>query len=61
MPVIRTKSVKETIDRSDDGLRILVCRHTPQGVKATRWDVWMANLAPSDPLLGRLNPSARSR
>lgn len=50
MPVISTKSVTETIDRSYDGLRILVCRHTPQGVKKTRWDVWMANLAPSDPL-----------
>lgn len=50
MPVIRTKSVTETINRSDDGLRILVCRHTPQGIRSTRWDVWMANLAPSDPL-----------
>lgn len=48
--VIRTKSVSEPIDRSDDGLRILASRHTPQGVKGTRWDVWMANLAPSDPL-----------
>lgn len=48
--VIRTKSVFEKMDRSDDGLRILACRHTPQGVKGTRWDIWMANLAPSDPL-----------
>lgn len=27
MPVILTKSVTESIDRSDDGLRILVCLH----------------------------------
>jgi uncharacterized protein YeaO (DUF488 family) len=51
MPAIRTKSVHETMDREYDGLRILATRYTPQGVKKTRWSVWMANLAPSEPLL----------
>ena len=51
MPAIRTKCVTETMDREYDGLRILVTRRTPRGVKKTRWNIWMANLAPSEPLL----------
>lgn len=53
MPAIRTKSVTETMDRDHDGLRILASRHTPRGVRKTRWNVWMANLAPSEPLLAQ--------
>jgi len=51
MPAIRTKCVTETIDREHDGLRILVTRYTPRGVRGTRYHAWMPNLAPSEPLL----------
>jgi uncharacterized protein YeaO (DUF488 family) len=34
-----------------DGLRLLVSRFRGRGLPAGRYDVWMANLAPSEPLL----------
>jgi uncharacterized protein YeaO (DUF488 family) len=46
--MIRTKSVYSPIDRSKDGLRILATRVRGRG---NRYDVWMANLAPSEDLL----------
>jgi uncharacterized protein YeaO (DUF488 family) len=49
--MIRTKSVYSPIDRSKDGLRILATRVRGRGLPATRYDVWMANLAPSEELL----------
>jgi uncharacterized protein YeaO (DUF488 family) len=49
--MIRTKSVHSPIDRSKDGLRILATRVRGRGLPANRYDVWMANLAPSEDLL----------
>jgi uncharacterized protein YeaO (DUF488 family) len=49
--MIRTKCVYSRIDRSKDGLRILVTRVRGRGLPANRYDVWMANLAPSEGLL----------
>jgi uncharacterized protein YeaO (DUF488 family) len=49
--VIRTKCVKTEIDPVHDGLRILVTRFTIRGCPRTRYDVWMPNLGPSEPLL----------
>jgi uncharacterized protein YeaO (DUF488 family) len=49
--MIRTKSVWSPIDRSKDGLRILATRVRGRGLRANRYDVWMANLAPSEDLL----------
>jgi uncharacterized protein YeaO (DUF488 family) len=49
--MIRTKSVYSSIDRKNDGLRILATRVRGRGLRATRYDVWMANLAPSEVLL----------
>ncbi|MDI1315133.1 DUF488 family protein [Prosthecobacter sp.] len=51
MPAIRTKCVWTAIDREHDGLRILVTRYTVRGCSGTRYNVWMPNLAPSEPLL----------
>ena len=51
MSMIRTKSVHSPIDRKLDGLRILATRVRGRGLRATRYDVWMANLAPSEALL----------
>ena len=50
--MIKTKSVATKIDRKKDGLRILVARGRGRGLPADRYDVWMANLGPSEELLG---------
>ena len=50
MPV-KTKCVKSPIDRENDGLRILATRFRGRGMKSTRYDIWMPNLAPSEVLL----------
>ena len=49
--MIKTKSVVSTIEPRKDGLRILVARFRGRGVPASRYDVWMANLGPSERLL----------
>ena len=48
--MIKTKSVHSPIT-SDDGLRILAARLRGRGMPADRYDVWMANLGPSEALL----------
>jgi len=56
--MLRTKSIHSPIDPNQDGLRILVARFRGRGIKKDRYDVWMANLGPSEPLLrGFLNGS----
>jgi uncharacterized protein YeaO (DUF488 family) len=49
--MIRTKSVHSPIEREGDGLRILATRYRGRGLPADRYDVWMANLGPSEALL----------
>jgi len=49
--MIRTKSVYSPIDQRKDGLRVLATRVRGRGLPAKRYDVWMANLAPSESLL----------
>ena len=48
--MVRTKSVQAPIERKKDGLRILAARGRGRGVPANRYDVWMANLGPSEEL-----------
>ncbi len=48
--MLRTKSVHTPIG-PDDGLRILVARFRGRGMPKDRYDVWMANLGPSEQLL----------
>ena len=50
--MLRTTSVWTPINRKTDGLRILVTRIRGRGLPASRYDVWMANLGPSERLLG---------
>lgn|ERR1700733_386473 len=47
----KAKSVWTPINRRTDGLRILVTRIRGRGLPASRYDVWMANLGPSESLL----------
>jgi uncharacterized protein YeaO (DUF488 family) len=47
--MFRTKSVQSPIEKSD-GLRILAARGRGRGLPANRFDVWMANLGPSERL-----------
>jgi uncharacterized protein YeaO (DUF488 family) len=48
--MLRTKSVHSPIG-PDDGLRLLVARFRGRGMPKDRYDVWMANLGPSELLL----------
>src|SRR5438270_6681330 len=47
--MFKTKSVHNPIE-AKDGLRILVARGRGRGLPADRFDVWMANLGPSEEL-----------
>jgi uncharacterized protein YeaO (DUF488 family) len=49
--MIKTKSVYSPIEHRKDGLRILVTRFRGRGLPLSRYDVWMANLGPSEKLL----------
>jgi uncharacterized protein YeaO (DUF488 family) len=47
--MFKTKSVNNAIE-AGDGLRILAARGRGRGLPADRFDVWMANLGPSEQL-----------
>jgi uncharacterized protein YeaO (DUF488 family) len=49
--MLRTKSIHSPIDAQNDGLRVLAARLRGRGMKSDRYDVWMANLGPSERLL----------
>jgi uncharacterized protein YeaO (DUF488 family) len=49
--MLRTKSVYAALDAANDGLRILATRLRGRGLHENRYDVWMANLGPSEELL----------
>jgi uncharacterized protein YeaO (DUF488 family) len=48
--MFKTKSVHTEIDSKKDGLRILATRGRGRGLPRDRYDVWMANLGPSEQL-----------
>ena len=48
--MLKTKSVHSPAE-PDDGLRILATRFRGRGLPVDRYDVWMANLGPSERLL----------
>lgn len=48
--VFKTKSVHTRIEPQKDGLRILAARGRGRGLPSDRYDVWMANLGPSEQL-----------
>jgi len=49
--MLKTKSVWSPIERKRDGLRILATRYRGHGMPASRYDVWMPSLGPSEKLL----------
>jgi uncharacterized protein YeaO (DUF488 family) len=49
--MVQTKSVETTIEPAKDGLRVLAARFRGRGLPASRYDVWMPNLGPSESLL----------
>jgi uncharacterized protein YeaO (DUF488 family) len=49
--MIKTKCVYSPIEPRQDGLRILATRFRGHGLPTSRYDVWMANLGPSEKLL----------
>ncbi|HVF71382.1 MAG TPA: DUF488 family protein [Chthoniobacterales bacterium] len=63
--MFKTKSVHSPIE-SEDGLRILAARGRGRGLPRERFDVWMANLGPSEELrdailAGKISWAAYSR
>ena len=48
--MFKTKSVHTKIERQKDGLRILAARGRGRGLPSDRYDIWMANLGPSEEL-----------
>ena len=54
--MFKTKSIYSPIDE-DDGLRVLITRFYPRGVKREKYDVWIRPLAPSAELLKRFKNS----
>jgi uncharacterized protein YeaO (DUF488 family) len=48
--MFKTKSVQTEIELPKDGLRILAARGRGRGLSKERYDVWMANLGPSEQL-----------
>ena len=50
--MIRTKSIYKQADE-EDGLRVLITRFYPRGVKREKYDIWVRSLAPSAELLKR--------
>lgn len=48
--MFKTKSVHTKIEPRKDGLRILAARGRGRGLPRDRFDVWMANLGPSEQL-----------
>ena len=49
--MLKTKSVWSLISGKADGLRILATRFRGRGMPASRYDVWMPSLGPSERLL----------
>ncbi len=56
--MLKTKSVSSPIDKQEDGLRLLVTRFRGRGLPASRYDVWIASLGPSERLLRRFQNGA---
>jgi uncharacterized protein YeaO (DUF488 family) len=49
---VKTKSIYKPAERGD-GIRALVTRYYPHGVKSSHFDIWISALSPSGPLLNK--------
>ncbi len=54
--MIKTKSIYKPVEE-EDGLRVLITRWYPRGVKRERYDIWVRELAPSAELLKKYKNS----
>ena len=54
--MIRTKSIYKPADKAD-GIRVLITRFYPRGVKREKYDIWVRSLAPSAELLKKYKNS----
>lgn len=54
--MIKTKSIYKPVEE-EDGLRVLITRWYPRGVKRERYDIWVRELAPSPELLKKYKNS----
>lgn len=57
--VIKTKSIYEPIEE-DDGVRVLITRYYPRGVKKGHFDIWFRSLSPSPSLLKQYKNGSES-
>ena len=48
--MIKTKSIYRSVE-PEDGLRVLITRWYPRGVKREKYDIWVRDLSPSPELL----------
>src|ERR687884_2083555 len=48
--VVKTKSIYEPAEE-EDGIRVLITRYYPRGVKKSHFDYWLRELSPSKELL----------
>jgi uncharacterized protein YeaO (DUF488 family) len=49
--VIKTKSIYQPSEENEDGIRVLVTRFYPRGIKKDKFDCWIRELSPSGDLL----------
>lgn len=49
--VIKTKSIYEPTEENDDGIRVLITRFYPRGIRKNKYDCWIRELSPSGDLL----------
>ena len=57
--MIKTKSIYEP-KKTQDGLRVLITRFYPRGIKKTNFDMWKKELAPSQQLLKELKSNKKT-
>jgi uncharacterized protein YeaO (DUF488 family) len=49
--VIKTKSIYEPTEENDDGIRVLITRFYPRGIRKNKYDCRIRELSPSGDLL----------
>ena len=57
--MIKTKSIYESKD-AQDGIRVLITRFYPRGIKKSNFDIWKKDLAPSQKLLKELKNNKKT-
>lgn len=58
--VLKTKSIYDKREEEEDGLRVLVTRYYPRGVRKGSFDRWVRELSPSKQLLQEYREGGKS-